>query len=785
MTKNQRQICNYFGGISGIVLGLLSLSLWANTEQTEEVPPPLQPWVNWVLHETQDYTCPFNYNQAPPLPSGSNAISPRQKGKFVSPVEKGGGICRWPSHLTLNVNSTQAEFSQQWQIYGAGWIALPGNAKHWPQQVKINDEVALVADRGGVPSVFAPKGPVTIRGQFDWQQHPAFLSVPANTGLVALTVDNTPVTIPALDEQGRLWLRQRGASADSEAAEENRLDLRVYRHIIDDIPLQLITRIELDVAGRHREVILGPVMLDKHQAMFLDSRLPARLETDGRLRLQVRPGSWTLILRTRQQGAPNQITLAPSKGQWVDEEVWVFEARNDLRLVEVRGVTAIDPQQTALPPAWRKFPAYQVKAKDTLELVEKRRGDPDPVPDQLQLKRHFWLDFDGEGYSVQDRISGTMTRGWRLEMAEPAVLGRVAVNGQDQFITRLKEGGNTGVEVRRGQIDLVADSRLEDTLNQVPAVGWAHDFQQVSATLHLPPGWRLLNATGADDVPDTWLKQWTLLDLFIVLIIAAAVAKLWHWGWGVLTLFTMVLIYREPDAMYWFGFWFLFLNIIASLALLRVLPALGWFSRLVRSYRNICLITLLIIALPFMIQQMRQSIYPQLERPWAQLNQSTAPTSTVAYDDYNIDMAGEAQMRNEEIDGLNLRYGAAAKSDEEFPANAVQAPMRMQERQSFNARYGSAATEPKKQLRQIDPHAQVQTGPGLPQWEWDGIGMSWSGPVKQTQSVHLWLLSPAVNSVLGVMRVVLLSILIVLFLWLSWGQRAQLLLKSRTISLTT
>ena len=42
---------------------------------------------------------------------------------------------------------------------------------------------------------------------------------------------------------------------------------------------------------------------------------------------------------------------------------------------------------------------------------------------------------------------------------------------------------------------------------------------EVNAILHLPPGWSLLNATGVDDVPGTWLRQWDLFDLFIVLII--------------------------------------------------------------------------------------------------------------------------------------------------------------------------------------------------------------------------------------------------------------------------
>ncbi|MDM8559015.1 hypothetical protein [Candidatus Parabeggiatoa sp. HSG14] len=731
MTKDNK---NLFRGVGGLLLYLISLSIWATPLLPKDVPLPLQPWVNWVLHNNQN--CFFDYS-------------------------KTTQHCHWPSRLILNVDTMQATFSQQWQVDNADWITLPGNAKYWPQQVEINNEAALVADRNGVPGVFAPKGQLTIQGQFRWEQRPEFLQIPKNTALVTLSIDGTAVTIPHLDNQGRLWLRQRGIS--SHGGTENRLDMRVYRRIIDDIPLQLVTRLELDVAGRHREVVLGPIMLDKHQAMSLNSPLPTKLETDGSLRLQVRPGLWTLTLHTRQEGLTNQLTLKPSEGQWVNEEVWVFDARNDLRLVEVQGVTAIDPQQTALPAEWRKFPAYQVQAGNTLELIEKRRGDPKPVPDQLNLTRNFWLDFDGKGYSVQDRITGTMTRGWRLEMDKPAVLGRVAVNGQDQFITRLAEESNTGVEVRRGQIDLVADSRLEKAVTELPAVGWAHDFQEVNAVLHLPPGWRLLNAKGMDNVDDTWFEQWNLMNLFIVLIMAVAIGKLWHWGWGILTLVTMVFIFHETKAPYW-----VWLNIIASIALLRVLPEMSWFSRFVRSYRNLSLIALLIIALPFMMQQMRQSIYPQLERPWERLDTmvpnpiTTSITTSGEYDKYvEMDVEKQAQqimpqqIMDDNVSSFSLgsRYYESSKSSK------------------FAKR---------KKLLQIDPNAQVQTGPGLPQWKWESISMRWSGPVQQNQSINLWLLSPTINSALGVARVLLLALLTAFLLWVSWGPGARRLLKKTT-----
>jgi hypothetical protein len=38
---------------------------------------------------------------------------------------------------------------------------------------------------------------------------PERLNIPASTGLVSLSVNNQPVTFPDLDDEGRLWLKQR------------------------------------------------------------------------------------------------------------------------------------------------------------------------------------------------------------------------------------------------------------------------------------------------------------------------------------------------------------------------------------------------------------------------------------------------------------------------------------------------------------------------------------------------------------------------------------------------
>ena len=65
-----------------------------------------------------------------------------------------------------------------------------------------------------------------------------------------------------------------------------------------------------------------------------------------------------------------------------------------------------------------------------------------------------------------------------------------------------------------------ADSRIEKATRSVPAVSWDHDFESVGGRVHLPPGWRLLHAFGVDRASPTWIAEWDLLDLFLLLIIA-------------------------------------------------------------------------------------------------------------------------------------------------------------------------------------------------------------------------------------------------------------------------
>ncbi|TCT20709.1 hypothetical protein [Thiobaca trueperi] len=693
------------------------------------VPEPLRPWIPWVLETGPDgqdrRACP---------------LDPRD----------GAWLCAWPGELHLDLNANGGDFAQSWQVFAESWVMLPGDADAWPQAVESGGQALPVVMHEGRPAVKLPVGVWRLTGRLSWTQRPDALSLPATTGLVSLMLDGEQRPQPRIERGGRLWLRDPAASQTAD--EGDRLSLTVLRRIEDDLPLRVLTRIELDVSGRAREVRVGPVPLPGGVPLALDSPLPARLESDGTLRVQVRPGRWVLDVTTWHAGSIGELKRAAPVAPWPEHEIWAFEARPDLRQVEIGGPPLIDPRQTRLPDDWSRLPVYRVGPDEVLTLTEQRRGDPDPGPDRLNLKRALWLDFDGAGYSVQDRIGGELVRTWRLESGQGLELGQVQIDGKPVPINRLGSDdapGAPGVEVRRGRLDLLADGRLEAAPNRVPASGWALALDSAQATLHLPPGWDLLAASGVDNLPDTWLARWTLLDLFLVLILIIGIGRLWGWGWGLLALFALGLTWQAPDAprLVW-------LHLLAAAALLRLLPATSVqtgaarLRGLVTWYFRLSLLALLFVGLPFLVGEVRGGLYPQLERtPWAGMGDLT-PQLAGAFDAVPTPSAPSPAT-------AELTFNEAAEND-----NATVQYERGGDSYSKGRFYQSAPSAPQT-LDIIDPEAQVQTGPGIPTWSWNRFELAWTGPVGQDEQARLWLLTPGWNllvSLLGSLLLVLLGL---------------------------
>ena len=707
----------------------------------EPIPSELAHWRQWVLHGHESELCP---------------------GRFDAPAMT---RCQWPSRLQLDINADGARFEQQWYIFAAGWVTLPGGAVSgstiadgtiprgdrlgggniWPDGVSLDGEPAVVVEKNLAPAIWVTAGEHRIQGCFFWQQTPDFLFLPPSLGLLTVTREGKSIALPEMVDQNILWLGR----AQEAPARENLFHVKIFRRIVDTIPMQIITVFRLDVFGEGREIPLQGALLEGSIPMELESPLPARIDKDSRLIIQARPGQWQIEVKGRLTGPRYSLNAG---GLPYGEEIWSFEPRHQLRMVEILNVAKVEPAQTEMPESWRQFSAFLMRSGDTMTLKEIRRGNPDPPPDQLTLQRTWWLDFNGDGFTMHDAISGSLSRQWHLAMNSPGQLGRVAVNGQNQMITALGKEKKAGVELRTGRLALEADSRMKKGDGPIQVVGWDHDFEAVSGWLNLPPGWRLMATAGIDKVSNTWLQAWSLLDLFLVLIIALAVIKLRNWKWGLVALILMALMFQEPGAprLVW-------LHLLAVTALLPLLPP-GWVRRMVLLWGMGALVTLMIQAVPFAVNQIQWGIYPQLAPHGTGPDVTATDTAMGPASTNRQEALATIQAEGEQT----LRFSSREKSAK-TPAKPVSLP--------------AESSITKQNVLDQDPDALIPTGPGLPQWQWQTIALNWSGPITRSQTMRLYLLPPGINIGLAFLRVGLLIWLTAgLIQWRPWWRKIKTLL---------
>ena len=676
-----------------------------------KIPEELQPWIPWVLYKQEEKICTLN--------GGKGALR----------------YCAWPSELILKAGQNGAEFSQNYLVEARSLVPLPGSPPFWPQDITSNGSPLTISKKGNHPAVWLPPGVHKIRGRFQWNSLPESLYIPPATGLVTLYLHGQQVPAIELDRKGRLWFKQQKRK---NKAEEESLSLQVYRKIEDGIPLIQDLKLILTVSGPPRQATLGLEIPSNFLPLHLDSPLPIHLDKQNRMELQVRPGQWELSLRLRnsQEKSPEQLTIGTIDGPWAEQEIWVFAANQKLRQVEVKGVVAVDPSRTGLPDEWKQFPAYLLQENATMQLVEKSRGNPSPSPNRLSIKRQLWLDEMGSGLTVLDTISGTMTSKWRLSVQQNQDLGRVEVDGIPRLITRLPGTKEVGVEVRKGNLSLRAESRVEAPVQggrlTIPAIGWNHDIQKLSATLNLPPGWKVLTATGVDTIA-TWLNRWSLLDIFLVLITALATAKILGIFWGLTALLTLTLCFHQSGAPT-----ILWLPLLALLGLQKIIHS-GNGVRITRVAGLVVLAVLMIRSVPYMIQEVRVGLFPQLEYgSYRKVNRTTIPSAPVPV-------------------ALEDRVMAEAE------ALKPQSLYKRKEAKLYALSGGAAPDAISQRKLQIDPKEMIQTGPGLPDWNWTKVPLHWNGPVKPEQKVSFILLSPLWGTVLAFIRVTLLALLLIGF----------------------
>jgi hypothetical protein len=641
------------------------------------LPPELAPWAAWVAERLPDRACA---------------------------IVGGEPRCTWAGLVELQLDDAGGKVGMHLRLDRDAAVQLPGGAGAWPQGVRDGGSAVVVTSSDGLPTAWLDRGEHHLSWTVSWAGRPNGLQLPPGVGVVSLTLDGATEPFPLIDSAGLLRL---GAS-DREGPGENRLEVDVTRRVQDGVPLLVSTHIELRASGTPREVALGKILVPGTEPFAVTADLPARLLPDGTLTVQLRPGTFRVDVEAIS-GAPVTALAAPTlPAPWPDQEVWAVQTDDRVRMVDLSGPPGIDPARTTLPEGWRGLPAFVLTPASPLQITELRRGEPEPAPNALTLERELWLDFDGGGLTVRDRFSGSMSQGWRLDVLAPASLGHAADHGEGLVVTT--RDGQIGVELRDQQVDVLAEARVEGRPGRLPAVGWDQDVQSLSANLHLPPGWTLLWASGVDALSGP-AADWTLFDLFYVLVLSLALSRLLGRGWGALALVALALTRHVDGSPGW-----LWVILTVLLALERVAPEGGWPAVLLRGTRRLMLLVLFGVLAPLVYTEVQHGLYPQLRQ---------------SYSSYAFETADIMPMTR-----AVKAVGSAGSSGYDEDRKVAQ-----------------------KKLTKVDPKAVVQTGPGVPDWAWDTWRLSWSGPVAAEHELRLWLLGPTANLLLAVLRSALLLLL--------------------------
>lgn len=696
-----------------VVYGVLLLQLFLSTDvlaqdpARDAIPKSLEPWVPWVLADVGDQAC-----------------------ASIGDVR----TCVWPGHTALELGTTGGRFEQKVAAGARAIHELPGARGAWPELVTVDGQKVAVLERDGQPIVELTPGTHNIRGQFSWGRLPEMLHVGRHAAFLSLTISGNDVPL-VKRENGNIWLK--GLSVDgvlSNAKEQ--VELQVFRQLRDGVPLQVETRIIFQVSGKARELSLSDPLLVGTVPLNVEGDLAVALERSGALRVQLVPGRHEVKILARSSGMPELVKNHRRAAPWPQQEVWTWHPDTALRAVEISGAPGIDASRTSLPDGWRADSAYAVGPEDVLKLTTTRRAQEQMPSNHVQLRREFWLDEAADHFTVRDTLTGQMHQNWRLDLLS-GELGQAQVGSESQVIT-MSEGGEhatRGVEVRDSELSLVAVSRVKKT-NQLKAVGWSEDVDGLSATVHLPPGYQLLAATGVDDASGTWLSRWDLFSVFYVFVLTLAIARLvGPWAGGVAGV-ALILAHGETGSPE-----YIWLPLVVFSALIVLLERRG-----VQSWLRACFyataLSLLLSFITFAVSQVRSALYPHLDTSFADANDFTRVVEEAA-----------APMAQSDVPDM---------AQEEQDASAAPPSIELLKRRGVSA--GSAApSDVRAKLyqsqKQFHPDAIVQTGPGVPDSQGRSWQLNWYGPVAKDHTMQVYLISPGTQRFLTALRLILLGLL--------------------------
>jgi len=669
-----------------IQASLLSIALIASlpaqadyVKKSTPIPGALSEWSEWAIKDDKNLNCPLD------------SQSERQ--------------CAWSKELLVVTSGNNINFRQEWTSFGDASLSLPWANSAYLESVTINGEKASLSykeDRR--PMVAVEKGNYLVEGVLNVPPQVKDIYIGDKTGLVSLYINDNKVVQPAIvHNQLSLQIAGKATPQKTQKQEKDSVNTQVWRHISQSIPTRMQTVIDLTITGKSRNINLGKVLPDDMQILNVssNSRMPLSLSSEGELRVQVRSGHSQVTINTQRKGASEEYAF-PENPYFPNSEIWSFERNVNLEQVSVEGGAIYDASRIKhYPRHWLSSPTYLLGQNDTLSLIALPDAENQQENTALNSDREYWMDFNGKGYFYRDTITGRRGELKRINATNGHELNHAKFGySEDQVITLDPDSDEKGVELRSTDVNFIAEGRVER--NKLSSRAWLAPVESLDVQIHVPPGMRIFHATGADSYTGSWIGQWQLLDFFLVIIVTVSFFKLFGLTAGIIALLGMVSTIHEPGSPQ-----LIWLTAVILAGLSKVIPS-GKLFNSVNRIRLGALLTVLILLVPFGINQVRTGLHPQL------LHGDLSGQSTYGSSVSSL----KHEMKGDYHKGAGMQAEEMMLDSFEAGASMVMSAAPIAKSRRLN--------EPKIEWGQDDiytPNFKAQSGIGIPGWSWKTISL--------------------------------------------------------------
>lgn len=697
------------------------------------IPQSLEPWVDWVLEEHPYISCPVRATDGVRLD------------------------CIWVRETNISVirgSTFGATFELTVHAFAESWLQLPHSESFKPQNFTLNGREVALGGGNNAPEVLVPEGVHTLKGELMWteESEPRFLDIPLS-GIVRLAINGQPVEHPSLQAGGnRLWLSNEISDTPTIASAPNSEVVRVFRHFTDSIPQTLTTYVQVTVTGSPRILNFGTVINEDYQITNLRSSWPAILSRDGNLVVQVVPGANVVQIDARATQQMELFRYKKASPLWPSVEYWGIQPRHELRIIRMEGAVRTDLSQINAPRQMRQLNGFVLTENDELRIIEEQRGNVQPYPSSFDISRDIWLNFRGDSFTIADSIEADIETSQRVSSSIP--LGEVRVNGISRLITYDSSNEQSpSIYLKPGYAQVSAISKIPKSVSLTPNT-WNVEAEELSARLHLPPGWMLLWTHGIDQVDSSWVAKWGIWDVFVILLLLCLVWGLGGWKWTTIVFGAALISYQMDQAPT--------LGWVVLAGMCYVLKAIKHetLSRIAHMSFWVVFTVVSIACIFYATNSMSNALHPQLASQSSTFKEQITTVLEARYSAEDIRWLGAEsfadyfrKIPNQSPSFIQDSSAAQTSEIEEHTESVMVTGSRMPKVLDSDVRgmsttvaRGTGLLDSAERRRRLDfdptlPIA-IQTGPGKPNWRWQSVSLAWHGPVEQGRDMVFVLLAP-------------------------------------------